>query len=176
MRILLLLAFFLLIGCSPSEETINLHVTGTMAAIPTVTSYPTATSYPTYTPYPTLTSLPTQTPWIVIVTPSETPTPEYTPTTTPTPAPTETPTLTPDPLYSQHEPGMYVVGIDIGPGIWRSDPSTKNNDCYWEISDSKGEIISNHYGLSGGTMYISPNAFQVRMDPGCGIWTFLKAK
>jgi hypothetical protein len=177
MRIWLsIIALLILTGCAPTEETINLHVVGTLAAIPTATTHPTSTAYPTYTPYPTFTSVYTQTPWVIIVTPTATQTPNYTPTMTATPAPTDPPTNTPDPLYGPHEPGIYLVNIDIGPGIWRSDPNTKSDDCYWVITDPKGEIIDNHFGMSGGTMYISPNAFQVEMESACGIWTFLRAK
>lgn len=55
-----------------------------------ITQVVTAAPLPTYTPYPTWTEAPTQTPWIVEVTPTFTPT--LPPTDTPTPTETETPT------------------------------------------------------------------------------------
>jgi hypothetical protein len=163
----------LLYACAPSEETIKLHVVGTLSTIPTQTAYPTFTTYPTFTAYPTLTSWPTYTPQepvIVIVTPTISPLLQDTLTET------ELPIATLDELLSPHGPGIYLVGVDIGPGIWRSDPSLTTDNCYWKITDKTGEIINNHFGMAGGTMYISPNAFEVTMEEACGTWTFLGSK
>ena len=173
--VLMVFLIIILCACAPSEETINLHVVGTIAAIPTQTSYPTTTPYPTYTKFPTYTSFPTftsqptytpQTPEVIYITPTSSPTPKYTPTETLTATPTE------DPLYAPHGPGVYLVNIDIGHGIWRSDSTLKNDGCYWEITDNTGDIHNNYLGFSGGTMYLSQNAFQVEMDEDCGMWTF----
>lgn len=172
MRRMIIVVLFsvLLSACAPSEETIKLHVVGTISSLPTQTSYPTYTANPTYTLNPTFTPYPTYTPaepTVIVVTPTSSPTPLYTPTAT------LTPTETLDPLFAPHSPGIYLVGVDIGPGIWRSDPSQTGNNCYWEITSKTGDILRNHYGLAGGTMYISPNAFQVEMNEECGIWTYL---
>lgn len=79
-------------------------------------------------------------------------------------------TPTPDPLHSRKNDGFFLVGVDIAPGIWRSNGT--GNDCYWEITTKTGDTISNHYGMSGGTMYIPTTAFQVRLER-CGDWIFL---
>ncbi|PKO00659.1 MAG: hypothetical protein CVU43_14030 [Chloroflexi bacterium HGW-Chloroflexi-5] len=100
-----------------------------------------------------------------------TPTPVYTPTITETPTitPTETPTL--DPLKIPRGNGMFLVNVDIAPGVWRSDG--KNDDCYWKVSTSTGDIIKNFFGMAGGTIYIPESAFEVELQD-CGTWTFLQ--
>jgi len=138
----------------------------------TKTVYPTYTPYPTQTFLPTFTIPPTQTARVVIVTPTYTATPLFTPTNTLTPTQTIPPTPTPDPLKTIKGPGYYLVGKDIASGVWRSNGT--GNDCYWEIDTLTGDIINNHFGLAGGTMYIPPTAFQVRMEAGCGNWAFLQ--
>lgn len=67
--------------------------------------------------------------------------------------------------------GFYLVGSEIQPGIWRNTGESDN--CYWEITDSKGEIIDNYIGMTGGTMYIPSNAFQVQLEKECGDWEYL---
>ena len=67
--------------------------------------------------------------------------------------------------------GFYLVGSEIQPGVWRNTGESDN--CYWEITDSKGEIIDNYIGMTGGTMYIPPTAFQVQLEKECGDWEYL---
>lgn len=121
----------------------------------------------TQSPYPTYTIPSTQTAWVVTVTSS--PTPEFTPTITNTPEP---PTSTPDPLRADKLPGLYLVNVDIAPGVWRNNG--QGDDCYWSVTTETGGIIDNFLGMGGGTIYIPPNAFQVELTPQCGTWTFLK--
>ncbi len=174
---LLVIFLFLAAGCAPSESAIQTPVAGTLAAIPTQTAYPTLTKYPTLTPnntatpYPTYTLPATQTQWVIVVTATNTPTPINSPT--PTMIPTETFTVTPtkDPLTEDKKKGFYLVGIDIATGIWRS--SGESDSCYWSITTRTGNIINNHFGMAGGTMYISSNAYQVEMNADCGTWTYL---
>jgi hypothetical protein len=78
-------------------------------------------------------------------------------------------TPTPDPLHSSKKDGFFLVGIDIAPGIWQS--SGTGNSCYWEITTKTGYILNNHFGMSGGTMYIPATAFQVQLQ-NCGVWTY----
>lgn len=40
--------------------------------------------------------------------------------------------------------GSHLVGSELRPGTWRS-MGDKVEDCYWEISDSTGEIIDNNF-------------------------------
>jgi hypothetical protein len=40
--------------------------------------------------------------------------------------------------------GKYLVGKEVQPGTWQSQ-GDKVEDCYWEISDAKGNIIANNF-------------------------------
>lgn len=169
------MALLLLAACTPKPEKVQPYVEQTLTSLPTQTSYPTFTLQPTYTLQATFTPENTQTPNYVIqtqiVTATNTPTLEYTPTITHTPTNTATLTPTIDPLKAKRGNGIYLVGVDIAPGVWRSDGT--GDRCYWEISTAQGKIINNHYGMSGGTAYISNTAFQVTFDD-CGNWTWLQ--
>jgi len=105
------------------------------------------------------------------VTQTFTPTPLYTPTITNTPAPTNTPTPTIDPLKKSRNSGFYLIGVDIAPGVWRSTGT--GDDCYWAVTMADGDILDNHFGMSGGTAYVSPNGFQIEFD-NCGTWEFVQ--
>lgn len=161
----------LLPGCKQTPEQILVLVNETLAAIPTQTAYPTYTAINTYTPYPTYTFIPTYTPKIKIVTLTFTITPKYTPTITETPTVTPTKTSTPNPLTKDKGPGYYLVGVEIASGVWRSLGTA--DDCYWSINSKTGDIINNHFGMAGGTMYIPASAFEVRLEAECGMWTYL---
>jgi hypothetical protein len=87
-----------------------------------------------------------------------------------TPAPTNTPVQTVDLLLTDKRDGFYLVGVKIAPGVWKSTGT--GDDCYWAIYERDDDIINNHFGLSGGTMYIPTDAFQVRMED-CGTWEYL---
>jgi len=77
-----------------------------------------------------------------------------------------------DSLYNDKQPGIYLVNIDIAPGIWRNNGTS--DECYWEITTEKGDVIDNHIGMSGGTANIPETAFQVTFEKECGTWAFLK--
>ncbi len=138
----------------------------------------TQTPYPTYTAYPTYTTGPTFTAIVMIVTPESTSTPAetatitQTPTISPIPSNTLPPTATLDAMYEDKEPGIYLVNVDIGAGVWRSEKNG-NDMCYWSRTSKTGEIIDNFLGASGGTMYLAPTDFQVELHDACGTWTFL---
>ena len=179
---ILVIALFLVIAisaCSPSLESIQNAVAGTLTVLPaqsTETSLPTQTPLPTKTAYPTITRWPTNTPR-----PTSTPKPTNTIGPSRTPFPTITP-LPPDALtataqykldlilYGDHNPGVYLVNVDIGAGIWRN--SSSSDSCYWKRSDKYGEIIDNYFGFGGGTIYIAPTDFSVELDKDCGVWTY----
>lgn len=173
MKKTLLFLFFLLTisACTPKPEQIAPYLEQTLTAWPTQTAYPTLTAYPTNTPYSTYTPVKTSTAIIKIVTPTLSPTPIYTPTETHTPTATLKPTATPDPLKSSRRGGFYLVGVDIAPGVWRNDGNT--DSCYWATTSKTGKIIDNHFGMGGGTAYISSIAYQVEFDEDCGYWTWL---
>jgi len=164
---------FTISACSSPDLTEQQELAGELAST-LVAKIPTRTAYPTYTPYPTYTQLP---PVYIVVTATLSPTPLQTSTATITPTitliPTETPLPSPttDPATKIKQPGFYLVGVEFAPGIWRSMAS--GDDCYWSITARNGEIINNHFGQAGGTMYVPPDAFQVQLDPECGSWEYL---
>lgn len=43
----------------------------------------------------------------------------------------------------------------------------------WAITTKTDDIINNHYGMAGGTMYIPSSGYQVELDQDCGRWTYL---
>lgn len=75
-------------------------------------------------------------------------------------------------LFDEKQPGIYLVNVDIAPGIWRNNGTS--DECYWEITTESGDVIDNHMGMSGGTANIPATAFQVTFEKECGTWTFLK--
>jgi len=172
-RLLIVAILFFITACStkPSESAIQTAIAQTKALW---TSIPTNTAYPTHTPNNTFT------PWVVteLVIPTFTVTPLFTPTITDTALPpTETPNLTQTSeaqvlalLRSDKGNGFYLVGVDIEPGVWRSTGTAE--DCYWETTTKTGDLIQNHFGMSGGTAYIPASAFQVRFED-CGMWVFI---
>ena len=172
--LLALLALVLLLsaGCSMIDERLEPTVQSRIdQTIVSFTQVPTHTPYATHTAYPSLTPNPTYTPVIIVVTATATNTPRFTPTITLTPTETLTPTATPDFTQMDKSPGFYLVGSEISPGIWRSLGSS--DSCYWSITTKTGSIIKNHFGMSGGTMYITESAYQVQLGEDCGNWTYL---
>ncbi len=149
------------------EPTILARVENTISSF---TKVPTNTPYATNTAFPTLTPPPTYTPKIVLVTATPTETPKYTATITMTPTKTPPPTQTKDPTKTNKTPGYYLVGEEISPGVWRSLGTS--DSCYWSITTRTGDIINNHFGMAGGTMYIPESAYQVQLEAECGTWEF----
>ncbi len=125
----------------------------------------------------TTTPGPTQTANIIIITVTSSPTPENTPTNTNSPEPTNTaePTFTPAPTQDKTKtdkgPGFYLVGSDIAAGVWRNNGNT--DGCYWAVTSKTGDILDNHFGMGGGTMYVNSAGFQVEMSEECGTWIYL---
>jgi hypothetical protein len=93
---------------------------------------------------------------------SHTPSPTRTPAPSRTPAPTRTPTQTPDPNLV--EPGMYLINVDIKPGIYRGLGS-----CYWErLKDASGTfdaIIAN--GNTENQFYVQINESDFAFSINC---------
>ena len=125
-------------------------VEATQTATPQATNTPPATS----TPEPT-------------VTPGSTDTPE--PTNTPEPTDTPIPpTATPDGDIIQ--PGTYLVGIDIRPGIYKGQAGYDLFDsCYWarlkDLSDSLDSILANDNSI--GQFYIEVREGDKALETHC---------
>ncbi len=151
MKKIILTIVLMFTACAPSAGSIQTAIAQTQAVW---------TAVPTQTPYPTQTAL--------VVTKIVTPIFTFTPVNTATI--TNTPTATIDPLKQLKGPGFYLVNVDIAPGVWRSTGT--GSECYWEVTTKTGDIIANHFGQSGGTAYIPPDAFQVNFQK-CGTWEYL---
>ena len=130
----------------------------TYTPLPTYTPLSTYTAYPTYTIYPTSTKLPTYTAQ-----------PTYTPIIRIVQV---TPTVDSSILKADKTDGFYLIGPEIAPGIWRTEPN--KTKCYWKITGVKGEIISNYLGSGGGTIYIPKDAYQIEIQ-NCGKVTFVQS-
>ena len=167
--VIIMLIGLLLTACSAASTPQVLVVQVTTSPWPTYTPYPPLVPFPTYTPYPTQTAYPTYTPWVVTVT--STSTPIFTETVTETPTETLIPTATISAIKSGRGSGFYLVNEEIASGIWRND-GRNSNQCYWEITNRTGDIISNFFGTGGGTMYVPASAFQVWLTEECGYWTY----
>jgi hypothetical protein len=68
--------------------------------------------------------------------------------------------------------GIYLVGKDIEPGLYRN--LGDSSSCYWKKTDSSGGTIDNFFGMTGGTISISQRDFQIELDSDCGKWIKLK--
>jgi hypothetical protein len=68
--------------------------------------------------------------------------------------------------------GYYKVGSDIAPGYWQSAAEMTVGGCYWERIDSAGNIIDNHFGVAGITVYVAQTDTVVRFDD-CGVMFYI---
>lgn len=68
-----------------------------------------------------------------------------------------------------------MVGVDneIAPGLWKSaDAPTDSTSCYWARMDATtGEIINNHFGLSGIQVQVFEG--EVLQVESCGTWFYV---
>jgi hypothetical protein len=77
------------------------------------------------------------------------------------------------PIEKQTAPkkdGLYVVGVDIAPGLWWSQG--KGSKCYWARQTVTQDLIDNDLGFPGGAVTIRPDDFEFYIS-GCGTWTML---
>jgi hypothetical protein len=83
-------------------------------------------------------------------------------------SPSPSPTATELTATAPHGDGLYLVGVDIEPGLWRSTASDQRF-CYWARRKYDGVILASYYGLPGGDLLVSSTDYEVELD-GCGIW------
>lgn len=134
----------------------EVEVTRLVERVVTATFTPTPINSPTITPTPTNAQPPTRT---------------FTPTRTPNVAQTSTARALAR-LQRDFGEGFQLVGVDIAPGLWRSNGSQTN--CYWARTDRNNNILDNHFGLAGGTVNIRASDFQFESRK-CGSWTYIGA-
>lgn len=73
--------------------------------------------------------------------------------------------------FAPKSDGYHRVGIDIAPGLWRSNGS--NDDCFWERLNSRDEAYDSHFGYAGGSVRIRENDDRVRFV-NCATWTYVE--
>ncbi|MCX6019107.1 MAG: hypothetical protein NTZ50_11535 [Chloroflexi bacterium] len=78
------------------------------------------------------------------------------------------PALSPAKQAAAKRDGIYIIGLNMTPGRWRSNGSGMK--CYWEKSDRDQEIIDNHLGEASVIVNIEPMTFEF-YTTGCGTWT-----
>jgi hypothetical protein len=98
------------------------------------------------------------------------------PSATPAPPTQEaTASTTPEPTQAgptdPHEDGLYLVGADIAPGLWRSTASDQRF-CYWARRKYDGVVLASYYGLPGGELLVHSDDYEVELD-GCGTWIYV---
>jgi hypothetical protein len=99
------------------------------------------------------------------------------PPDTGTAAPAPTNALSPDQdptILAMSQPigdGSYRVGVDIMPGRWESQGSSRV--CNWQRLSRYGEILDWHNGLAGGTIYVQPRDYEIRVE-GCGLLVYIE--
>jgi hypothetical protein len=100
--------------------------------------------------------------------------PRATVTAFPTTRTTTTSTRPPGPARSIETDGVYLVGVDIVAGTYRSPAS--NDLCYWErLSGTSGtfsEIIANGSSEGPQVVTISPSDVAFKSQ-GCQTWTLM---
>jgi hypothetical protein len=71
------------------------------------------------------------------------------------------------------EDGIYLVGVDIKPGTYRSGP---NPDCYWaRLSDTNGDLDSILANNNGGNQVVTIKRTDKAFETArCGEWTRVK--
>ena len=112
-------------------------------------------------------------------TPTATPEPSPEPAATAVPVPTATPEPSPEPAATTESPiirepgfgdGTWIVGTDIGPGIYAA---AGGDLCYWSrlsgFGGSLGEIIANEVGDGRRVVTIAPEDKGFGTT-GCGDW------
>ena len=77
-----------------------------------------------------------------------------------------TPMQAPAPLRD----GTYIVNQQIAPGTYRS--TGKGSACYWERSGASGDVLDNHFGLTGGSVTIQA-ADVTFSSRHCGPWILI---
>jgi hypothetical protein len=78
------------------------------------------------------------------------------------------PALPADKQRAAKKDGVYVIGLNMAPGRWRSNGLGKS--CYWETSTVTQDVIDNHFGLASVIVEITPRDFEFKTR-GCGVWT-----
>jgi hypothetical protein len=74
-------------------------------------------------------------------------------------------------LTAPHFDGVYRVGVEIAPGLWRPFPE-REGYCYWARRKYDGIQLGSFYGLSPGDVLVRETDYEIEFD-GCGVWVFM---
>jgi len=66
--------------------------------------------------------------------------------------------------------GAYLVGVEIAPGLWRSEAGQEEG-CYWVRRKYDGIIQEQYLGPSGVTVQVRPDDYEIEFS-GCGTWEY----
>jgi len=78
---------------------------------------------------------------------------------------------TPDTRSTVVIQGIWHVGTDISPGVYRTDEDVAGHGCYWQkSSDSEGQNIISNDLPSGGRPQVTLKSGQWFTTQDCGTW------
>lgn len=80
-------------------------------------------------------------------------------------------TANPDELVAPKRDGVYLVGVEIAAGEWRS-LGIGGEVCWWVRRKYDGIIFDSYYGPPGVSMRVEPFDYEVEME-GCGVWEYV---
>ena len=72
--------------------------------------------------------------------------------------------------YETKESGFYTVGVEIAPGMWRSNG--QGGGCYWARLDRFQDITANYFGNAGVAVYVNPADYEVNFND-CGQFSYV---
>lgn len=67
------------------------------------------------------------------------------------------------------ESGSYLIGSDVKPGTYKATTKESFDNCYWEVKDSDGDILSNEWLTEGKSVIaVIPKSGHTFKTTGCG--------
>lgn len=68
------------------------------------------------------------------------------------------------------DPGTYAVGSQMQPGTWKTESEPVSN-CYWEIRDQSGQIITNDFVVGAPSVTVDvPSSAGSFTSQNCSSW------
>jgi hypothetical protein len=78
-------------------------------------------------------------------------------------------------MTGPHRDGVYLVGVEIAKGLWRSVQSANAETetfCFFARRKYDGVVLGSYYGLPGPDLLVGAGDYEVEME-GCGVWVYL---
>lgn len=70
-------------------------------------------------------------------------------------------------------PGSKIIGKDMKPGVYETYKD-RVEDCYWELSDSQGNIIDNNFVSVAGRLTVNTAGAYGFTSRSCGEWKLVQ--